>query len=386
MRTTPLIAALALLPAIAWAEPDAAPRPPDAPAGAAPVAPPIDADRVELAPSSDVAALLRELRADLAAVRGELRSEIAAIRAEIATGGPLVVGGPPPPVPPDLEHPPPPPAPTGRKMRSVGSKLTIGPGEVVDQAENLGGPIEVRGTVLGDVRSVGGDIRVHETGEVRGNASAVGGDIRVEPGGRLGGSANVVGGKVIVRPGGKLGFNGSMTAMPPVVASAATVDQPGILAGMWAFLASLYQRLIFLLAFAGAGVLVIALMPDRIHRIAGTIAARPFVSGAFGLIGTAIGLILSVILIPTLIGPLVLLSALGVAWMMGFVALCQLIGDRIDPNRGAHGRWIAFLIGSVVVSFVGALPWIGIVTVVAASLLGVGAVLASRYGTTVSSA
>lgn len=328
-----------------------------------------DAVAPDAAPSDDLRAALDELRAEIAALRGELRAEIDAVR---------VVGAAPPAADVAAEPAALPP-PSGRIARSLGDALEIGEGEVVDRAETMGGPLHVRGTVRGDARSVGGEIHVHDGGRIGGNAAAVGGDIIIEPGGRIAGTANVVGGQVLVRPGGKLGQPAA--ALPVTAAlSAPSLPDPGLWDGLWSTLGGLYQRLVFLLAFAGAGVLVIALMPERIGRISETVAAQPLASGLVGLLVAIAGPVLAIALLPTLIGPIVLLSAVGIAWMMGFVALCQLIGDRLDPTRGSRGRWAAFLVGSVIVSFVGALPWIGVVAVIGASLVGIGAVLTSRYG------
>jgi hypothetical protein len=345
------------------------PGPAEPAAPVAPVAPEAPADA---APSDELRAALDELRAEIVALRGELRAEIAALRAEDASPPDADVAG-------GAAEPAALPPPSGRIARSLGDALEIGQGEVVDRAETMGGPLHVRGTVRGDARSVGGEIHVHDGGRIGGNAAAVGGDIIIEPGGRIAGTANVVGGQVLVRPGGKLGH---LATAPPITAalSAPALPDRGLWDGVWSTLGGLYQRLVFLLAFAGAGVLVIALMPERIGRISEKVAAQPLASGLVGLLGAIAVPVLAIALLPTLVGPIVLLSALGIAWMMGFVALCQLIGDRLDPSRGSRGRWAAFLIGSVIVSFIGALPWIGVIAVIGASLVGIGAVLTSRYG------
>lgn len=315
----------------------------------------------------DTAEILRTLREDLRGELAAIRAEVADLREQIAARPPAAASASP--VAGDG---------VGRRVRGVGGPLLIAAGDVVERADNLGGPIRVHGVVLGDARAIGGDIRIFDGGAVHGSASTVGGDIRVDPGGKLAGAANVVGGKVIVKPGGKLGAPVGALETGAALAALPSTNPWG--QAVWDFLGGLYQRLIFLLAFAGAGVLVIALMPHRIHRIASQLAARPFLSGFVGVVGTLLAGVATVLLLPTLIGPFLLLSALGIAWMMGFVALCQVVGDRLSLSDRPAGRWIAFLVGSVILSFLGALPWVGVLVVLAASLLGIGAVITSRYG------
>jgi hypothetical protein len=68
------------------------------------------------------------------------------------------------------------------------------------------------------------------------------------------------------------------------------------------------------------------------------------------------------------------------AWLLGFVGLCQAVGDRLPVQERPHGRWIALLVGVLLMTFLGSLPWVGWVVVGGASLLGIGAALSTRFG------
>ena len=76
----------------------------------------------------------------------------------------------------------------------------------------------------------------------------------------------------------------------------------------------------------------------------------------------------------------VLFGLLGIAWLLGFVALCQAVGDKLPFEQKPHGRWIAFLVGVLLVGFVGALPFVGWVTIVGISVIGIGAALSTKFG------
>lgn len=258
-------------------------------------------------------------------------------------------------------------------VHTYGDDVLIGEDEVVKEVATFGGDIEVRGVVVEDVRSFGGDVLITETGRVLGDAKTFGGNVTIEPGGVLEGSPDTLGGKVVVEAGGVVDHHRPRTPFDK--------EDPmplggWILGGIFSF----YRWLVFLLAFAGAGVLVVALFPDRVTRVAEQLEQRPLQSGLAGL-GWALGiLVASVLFFWTILGPLVGAAMLGVAWMLGFVGLCQMLGDRLPFAYKPHGRWIAFLVGSLVISLLGALPWVGTITVVGASLFGIGAAFNSRFG------
>jgi hypothetical protein len=219
---------------------------------------------------------------------------------------------------------------------------------------------------VGDAVAYGEDLVV--LGRVRGDATAFGGDVRVGPGARIEGDAVSFGGEVFVDDGGVVEGNR--------IAMAAPQAEEGLLA-------LLTRRLVFLLSFAGAGVLVIGLFPDRVGRVAETIRAHPVRSGITGA-GLTLGLVMVSVLFAVLILPLPLavaiVAGLGAAWMMGFVALCQALGDRLPFRERHHGRWAAFLVGTVAVCFVSTLSWVGVVALVIASAVGLGAALSTKLG------
>jgi hypothetical protein len=77
---------------------------------------------------------------------------------------------------------------------------------------------------------------------------------------------------------------------------------------------------------------------------------------------------------------MMIVAVLGLAWLMGFVGLCQAVGDRLPFEQKPHGRWLAFLVGALLLTCVGNLPVVGWLVVIAASTMGIGAALSSRLG------
>jgi len=264
---------------------------------------------------------------------------------------------------------------SGDRVAMVGD-IRIAQGEVVVDVFTMSGDIEVAGTVTGDAVSLNGNVTVLDGGKVLGDASSMRGDVLVQPGGTLAGEAHTLNGAVEVQPGGQvLGSTMSMTMHHPPEAHGVGSWISGV-AGWF------YRRLVFFLAFAGAGVLVIALFQDRVSSVARALEDKPAKAGLLGL-GWTIGLfVAAVATFFTILGPLAAFAVLGLAWLLGFVGLCQMLGDRLGlplPYKH-HGRWLAFLVGSLLVTFIGSLPFVGWIVIIAASLFGMGAAFQTRFG------
>ena len=216
----------------------------------------------------------------------------------------------------------------------------------------------IAGRVIGDVTSVGGNIRVKSTGIIQGDAVSIGGEITIEDGGSI---------------------TGNQAEMPY-----STDSLSGPLLGGVGLFEQIARRLIFLLTFAGLGVLMVGLFPDRINSVANNLQARPFRSLFTGTLwATLIGVLSGIFAIICIGLPLavILLSGLGLAWLLGFVGLCQLLGDRLPFTDKTHGRWLTFLVGSAVVSFISVLPWIGVFALIITGLMGIGSAFSTRFGT-----
>ena len=238
------------------------------------------------------------------------------------------------------------------------------------------GAIVVRGDqVLPTATAYGEDLVVE--GHVRGNATAFGGDVVVRSTGLVDGDAVSFGGSVAVDDGGEVRGNRVATLTESSLGSLTAMQTGGSL------LETLYKRLVFFLSFAGAGVLVVGLFPGRVQRISEVIRQHPLRSMTLGA-SLTIALLVLAVLFAVLIIPipvsLMLLAVLGLSWLMGFVALCQSLGDRLPFEQKHHGRWFAFVVGTLVITFVSALPAIGFIVVIGASMLGMGAALTSAFG------
>ena len=240
--------------------------------------------------------------------------------------------------------------------------VTVASDEVVLDAVSLAGPVSVHGVVRGDAVSMGGGIVVHDGARVHGDAVAFGGPVEVRPGGRVDGDR-------VAMDGGP-----SMSAVMGPVAELSN--------GWMAALESLLRRIAMVLSIAGAGVLIVGIWPRQVDQVAEMVRARPFWTSIAGgiLVGAfsvgALALTFTFVGIPL---ALLLLGVLALAAMLGFVAVCQALGEGI-PQLRRHGSWATFLAGAALLGLVSLMPWVGPVSLALVGFSAVGAALVTRLG------
>jgi len=253
-----------------------------------------------------------------------------------------------------------------------GEPVVVPADAVAREAVAFGEDVEVLGLVEGDATSFGGDVRVQEGGVVRGNAISLGGEVEVAEGGR-------VEGVTISLP-----LSGPGVASAPSARPVDAAGSIGPVAGLPS-LERLTRRLVGLLTFAGLGVLVVGLFPHRVTRIAAAVEEAPVRSMALGVVGASFLLLFSILVAVFTLGlglpvSFAIWALLAVAWLFGFVGICQAVGDRLPFEHAPNGRWVAFLVGVLLVGLVGSLPVVGVLVVAGASALAVGAALSTRLG------
>jgi hypothetical protein len=293
-----------------------------------------------------------DARLEVLRERDLLAMEEATLVAQLAMlGAPRAPEAPAPPEPPAPPSAPPAPvAPPAAHDRVVlGGDVEIAPGERVRDAVAVGGDVIVRGVVEGDAVAFGGSVRVPASGRVLGEATSLGGSVEADD------------------------------ASVPARVVIGVVPAPVHL-GPWA---RLVAWLVPALAFAGAGVLTVGVVPERVGRVAGMVEERPLATLGTGLLGVLAILAAAALFAVTIVGipvTLVLLGVLAASWLLGLVGLCTALGERLpSPLRDAP-RWTRFLVGAAVVAVLGAVPHLGPLVVAGAGLAGVGAALATRFG------
>lgn len=259
--------------------------------------------------------------------------------------------------------------------------------EVAGDVVAVGGSIEVLGRVSGDVVSVGGSIKLHDGAVVNGEAVAVGGVVEQEEGSEIRGEVVSLGMGIPFMPFGKgSGFGGSRFNFER--------ERPSLarrMAGMGVALAVLL----------GLNILFVLLFGTQVGRIAGTIRRDGLKSGLVGLFALAATPPAMFLLTVTVIGiPAAVLLAilLFLGLMFGLVGVSVATGSRvmgeraIEPSRfAAASLGLMVIVGVLVTGRVimwggapGLLAWFvvifGVLLLAAAGIMGLGAVVLTRFG------
>jgi hypothetical protein len=237
----------------------------------------------------------------------------------------------------------------------------------------LGGNLKADGRITGDVISLGGVVQMSESTTVDGDVSVLGGNLQGE---RLA----TISGKIT---------SDTSASLPVIVPGGFHLLVPNIdlkFNPVWDFLWLLFQSFLW----AALAVLVVLFAPNPTRRVAGSVTSQPLVSGGLGLLTVVVAPLVLIVMTLTIIGiPLVLLVILAfiVAWAFGTIAIGMEVGERLAkigkadwalPVLAALGTFIL----TVIVNGVGKLvPCIGWLLPFVVGVVGLGAVLLTRFGT-----
>lgn len=248
---------------------------------------------------------------------------------------------------------------------SLGDRVTVD-GRVTGDAVSIGSVVEVNGEVDGDVVSLGSMVLLGDSARVGGDVTSIGGSVRRSPGAVVGGT--VTSGGVPFR------FDFRGTTWP-------RHWRPWNMAGA-------YLGFMWLVRFLGALVLslaVVAIWPNHTAAVGAAVETR---LGRVTLIGLVAWLLFvpgMILLAVTLIGiPLVPVWVLFyvAGAMFGHAAISVVVGDRVGRLANANMTiLVKVLVGALVLAALGLVPGLGVVTAIAVAIIGLGAVLDTRFGT-----
>lgn len=248
----------------------------------------------------------------------------------------------------------------------------------------IGRDLIVAGDALGDVAAVEGSVEV--SGRVDGDVVVLGGDVRLLSTARVGGDVHVLGGVIRTSPGARV--QGRMVSYPTASSAVITlIEGPSLGLGFSSPLV-LGTKLALLAAWAALLLVLFAASGRQILETADEIRREPFRNFFVGLTGV-LALVLTGLFFSAFTGGLVgvpllvlvvLLALLLKLW--GMVAVFYALGEwmarrvfrrRLRPLNAAT-------LGLLVLGLVKFLPWLGVWAWTAASLIGIGASLSSKFG------
>ncbi|OGB88023.1 hypothetical protein A3H38_05885 [candidate division WOR-1 bacterium RIFCSPLOWO2_02_FULL_46_20] len=238
----------------------------------------------------------------------------------------------------------------------VGKNIEVPVGIEVKSAVSVGGSVTVYGKVLEDVVAVGGSVYLKDGALVDGNVVSVGGNIEKGPGAMVKGDVTEI-------------------ALPGGLAMGAFVGK-----GMIVF---------SILSFVGFLVLVIilvALFPTQLGNISGIIQKEPGKNFGIGLLALLLFVPIAILLAISIVG-IVLIPVWGIvfvsAGLIGYLAAANFIGKKVllAFKQKKMTLMIETLLGVVILSLIGLVPFVGFIVKAVAGCVGLGGVTLTRFGT-----
>ncbi|HEV7667812.1 MAG TPA: polymer-forming cytoskeletal protein [Thermoanaerobaculia bacterium] len=252
------------------------------------------------------------------------------------------------------------------QLVAIGRDLILD-GEAQADVAAIEGSVAISGSVTGDVVVLGGDARLAESARVAGDVFVLGGTISAAPGARIEGRSvsyrNASVAWMTLLEGPSLGLESRST----------------VVVGAKLALLAAWSALLMLL-FAACG--------RQLISTADQIKGEPFRGFATGLVGV-LALVLTALFFSAFAGALVgvpllvlvVLAALALK-LWGMVAVFYALGDfiltRIFRRRMRPAS--AATLGLLLLGLVKFVPYLGVWTWTVATLIGVGATLATKFG------
>jgi hypothetical protein len=276
-------------------------------------------------------------------------------------------------------------------------KFVFGGSYTLESGERLDGDLivfggnvtlEVDSEVAGDVIVMGGNLVA--SGQVDGSVSCIGGNVTLNDTAVVDGDVTVAGGANLDRAeGSEIDGDVHSGRAGPFDFS---FPRRGYVPGIRMSITPLADALWFLFQtffWAGLAVLLVMFLPNHVERTANAAISQPLVTGGVGLLT----LIVAIFLLPILAITIILLPAsllgallLAVAWLFGMAALGLEVGRRLE--RQFRQEWPlavsagigTFVFVLVIFGISKIVPCIGWAFPVIAGLVGIGAVLLTRFG------
>jgi len=300
-------------------------------------------------------------------------------------------------------------------VQSVGGTVIVAEGETVDSVQAAGGTVIVRGTVTGNVEAAGGSViipgtvegdvsagagSVEITGQVDGDVSVGAGSLTIGPeaviGGQLeagAGSIRIAGtvagdvevgaGSIVLEPTatfrGDVRYDGELDDRGATI-EGELVRDPSInkdefrpFGGFGSAVFDFYGFLVNLVL----GAVLLLLFPGASRRLSSRLQNEPLSTGLYGLVAL-IGIPILLILVAiTIVGiPLAIIGALlfALALWVGSIYGRYAVGEWLVGYVGSDNRWLALVVGLVVIGLLSLAPLLGGLVEFLVLLLGFGGV------------
>lgn len=258
-------------------------------------------------------------------------------------------------------------------------------GEVTGDVETAAGNVIVLGTVGGDVSAGAGNIEIAETASIGGNLEAGGGTVVIN--GQIGGNARVGAGQIAIGPtaqiGGTLEYDGDLTRSDDAQVGGEIIQNPELdTGGPVPQIPAVAFPVYFLLVNLVLGALLLLAFPRFAREMVDRTMERPGMTGLVGF-GTLILVPIALVLVAITIVGIPLTLAGFVVYLFGIwlsiVYGRYLLGAWLLSLVDRENRWLALVVGMLVMVVVRRLPVVGGIADFAVLVWGLGALAMGLY-------
>ncbi|MEK7828097.1 MAG: hypothetical protein AAB299_10295 [Thermodesulfobacteriota bacterium] len=246
----------------------------------------------------------------------------------------------------------------------IGSDVTIEKGQKIRNVVAIGGQITVSGAVEKSVVAIGGSVVLTKTAVVKGNVVSLGGVIVIARDAEVGGDLTEI----------------NSSNLYETLTTALSSEWEG-----WSWIFAVISLSIFLVILVLA-LLIAALLPKPVRIVSEAIHENTFKVILCGILGLVLIAPLALLLTISVVGiALIPLEVIVVVCsvLLGFIAVGRIIGGKVlrlfkRPNPGIVREtfW-----GLLILWLIGWIPYIGWMVKAIAIVIGLGAVLITRFGT-----
>jgi hypothetical protein len=245
-----------------------------------------------------------------------------------------------------------------------------------DQVRIGGNVVVDEGTEVKDAVAVGGSVTVN--GKVRDSAVAVGGSVILGPNAVIGKDVVSIGGAVKQAQGSKIHGDIVELNIPGVSAIIPFFFEDTSSSWFWTF------KIITFLGFLTLVILLVAVLPKPFNLISNNVQQNLGKVILWAVLGLVVLLPLAVFLVISVVGiPLIALEIflVGIAFLVGYIAIAQLIGDKIAALMKRPALSVIWLtvMGLLALWLIGWVPFLGSLVKAAVIVLGFGGVLATLF-------
>lgn len=271
-----------------------------------------------------------------------------------------------------------------RAGETLRGDLTVFSGDVMLEAGSrvegsvsaFGGFVVIAGEVTGDVSIVGGTANIAPTAVIEGDIVRVNSTINRAPGATVRGRETTM----------DVPFLPNVTQSRRVVVSQTTFDDRSPFSWFFSLVGSAIAAVFGAFLITLITLVIVALLPANVAQAATTATKEWLVSGAVGaltLIAVPIVAVILAITICLLPIALLLMFAYAIAVLAGWAVSATIVGERVMRalNRTDWTSLGRALAGAVLLALLGSVPLIGGLVGLAASALGLGALILTRAGT-----